>query len=179
MNKSNLFFYEKQPFRVWWIWLIILGISGFFIAATVRQVAFANPVGTNPSPDTHLVIASALSLALIALFGLMRLETRIMADGVYTRFFSFVPFKKRAWDDIQQLRIRRYRPILEYGGWGIRGWGDNRALNVSGNIGLRIRMVSGDRMLIGTKQPQAMNEALRQLPALAGIYSPLTPDFDE
>lgn len=179
MDKHTPLFYEVQRFRAWWIWLIVLGISGYFFLATVRQVFIEHPIGTNPSLNEVPVTAFVLSLALVALLWFMRLETRIMADGIYTRFFPFARFKKRSWNDIQRLHIRKYRPLIEYGGWGIRGLGDNRALNVSGNIGLQTRMASGKRMLIGTKQPQAMDAAVRQIPALSDIYLPLTPDFDE
>lgn len=179
MDKQQVYFYEAQSFRVWWVWVIVLGVSGFFVGAVVRQVLLGYPVGSNPSPDGVLIIAALLSLVLVALFWFMRLETRIEADGIHTRFFPFARFKRRVWGRIQHLRIRRYSPIGEYGGWGIRGFGSNRALNVSGNVGLQLRDVSGNRLLIGTRQPHELDAALRQIPALSGIYSPLSSDFDE
>ncbi len=179
MDNNTLYFSEAQPFRMWWVWLIVLGISFFFVGAFVRQVLLGYPVGSNPSSDGVLIVGALLSLVLVALFWFMRLETHIGSEGIYTRFFSFIPFKKRSWGSIQELRIRRYSPVGEYGGWGIRGFGSNRALNVSGNIGLQIWTVSGNRLLIGTKQPQAMDEALRQIPILSGVYLPLSPDFNE
>lgn len=111
MDNDTLYFSEAQPFRMWWVWLIVLGISFFFVGAFVRQVLLGYPVGSNPSSDGVLIVGALLSLVLVALFWFMRLETHIGSEGIYTRFFSFIPFKKRSWGSIQELRIRRYSPI--------------------------------------------------------------------
>ena len=56
---------------------------------------------------------------------------------------------------------RTYRPILEYGGWGIRytmgrGW----AYNVSGNQGVQLELASGKRILIGSQRAEELARAI-------------------
>ena len=50
------------------------------------------------------------------------------------------------------MEIREYKPIMEYGGWGIRGFGSNRALNIKGKIGLQLVFKNGQKLLIGTQK---------------------------
>jgi hypothetical protein len=94
----------------------------------------------------------------------MQLETEVRTDGVFIRYF---PFHLRAsWFSAQELSecyARQYRPILEYGGWGIRyGW-KGRAYNVSGNKGVQLVFTNGRRLLIGSKRPQELETAIRSI----------------
>lgn len=100
---------------------------------------------------------------IMALFRLY-LETEIRENGVYVRFnpfhrkFLFFP-----WEQISKSFIREYRPIVEFGGWGLRGLGQKRALNVSGNIGLQLELTNGDMLLIGTQKGTEIAEVLNKL----------------
>jgi len=60
--------------------------------------------------------------------------------------------------------VRKYKPLLEYGGYGIRGFGNNRALNISGNTGLQLVFKDGRKLLIGTKKGHEMIEMLNSRP---------------
>jgi hypothetical protein len=62
--------------------------------------------------------------------------------------------------------IRKYRPVLEYGGWGYRIFGNKRAFNISGDMGLQLEFTDKSKLLIGTSQPEALAEALKK----AGKY---------
>jgi hypothetical protein len=63
---------------------------------------------------------------------------------------------------IVRWEARTYRPILEYGGWGIRyspfakGW----AYNVSGNQGVQLELASGKRILIGPQRAEELARAV-------------------
>ena len=55
-----------------------------------------------------------------------------------------------------------YRPIREYGGWGIRGFGKRRALNMRGDRGVLLIRKDGSTMLIGSQKPRELLAALGQ-----------------
>jgi hypothetical protein len=102
-----------------------------------------------------------LTLSVTILFLVLRLETTIRVNGIYVRFFPFHQASRYySWDTIRQLYVRQYNPIGEFGGWGIRGFGKNRAFNVSGNTGIQLVLQNGSRILIGTNKG---NEAARVL----------------
>ena len=93
----------------------------------------------------------------------MKLITEIKKDGIqitFTPFTNFIiPFNK-----IRSYKIRKYRPILEYGGWGIRFNRTGKAYTVSGKIGLQIELSNGKEILIGTENPEKLLHSLNKLP---------------
>jgi hypothetical protein len=67
-------------------------------------------------------------------------------------------------EDLNECFARKYRPILEYGGWGIRcGWKGGRAYNVSGNEGVQLVFKNGKRLLIGSKEAYGLEAAIRSV----------------
>lgn len=116
----------------------------------------------------------ALALSVVFLVFRVRYESsmelimQIRTDGIYV---SFQPFQKTTticlWENMDQLFIRTYNPLKEYGGYGLRLGKGNTALNVSGNIGLQIVFTDGTKLLIGTTQPNEINEVLAKLGKLS------------
>ena len=51
---------------------------------------------------------------------------------------------------------------MEYGGWGIRWTRNGKAYNVSGDLGVRIDYENGRHLLIGTRHPDALKQAIDQ-----------------
>ena len=69
-------------------------------------------------------------------------------------------FKTILRSDIEKMEVITYRPIIDYGGWGVRFGRKGMAYNVSGNIGLLISRKNGKTILIGTQKPDEMKEKL-------------------
>ncbi len=157
-------FQETQQFRQPWIWAILLGMGLFAVYALISQVAWDTPVGNKPAGNTELAVILIFILLLSGLMWSLRLETYIGEEGIHVRLFPFqIQFRSYAWDNIAKCYVRIYDPIREYGGWGLRGLGKNRALNVSGNNGIQLVMHDGARLLIGTQMPDEAGAALRKL----------------
>jgi hypothetical protein len=157
-------FREEQRFRQVWIWILILplcvGMGGFFGWAMVEQLVRGRVVGDQPMPDLMLMILGplfiALSVGLLWLMWAARLTTEVRDDGIYIRFHPFHRgFRGFLWEDIESIEACTYRPILEYGGWGIRSGSTGTAYNVSGNKGLQLDLGFGPsgRVLIGSQRP--------------------------
>ena len=128
---------------------------------------------TRASTDSlpTLIFAGAiLTFATIFLFS-VTLETRIDEMGITYKFF---PLHSKArnipWDGLEKCSVRKYSPILEYGGWGYRGmlkskifsFGKNGiAFNVRGNIGIQFKLKDGNKILIGTQKMQQAKEVIK------------------
>lgn len=65
------------------------------------------------------------------------------------------------WEEIESIHVEKYEPIKEFGGWGYRGFKDNRALNTHGNLGIRIHLKEGNKILFGTNQEVAASAAIQ------------------
>ncbi len=156
-------FSETQRFKQIWLWIILLGINGLFIFGLTKQVILGKQFGDNPLSNWGLIIVTTLIFLFSLLFLNLKLDTYIKTDGIYVRFFPLhFNYKYFSWDSINQSFVRQYNPIGEYGGWGIRGFGKNRALNISGNKGIQLIKKDGSRLLIGTKKADEVTEILKK-----------------
>lgn len=147
-------FSEKQRFRQWWLWVLLLIGPGFFLWILVQQVGLGVPFGRNPAPD-HLLIPLSLILGFgPALFMFTTgLDTEVNDQGVQIRFR---PFHRRwvtfPFDTIEEATALTYNPLRDYGGWGIRYGKKGKAYNVSGNTGVLLVFKDGSSLLIGSKR---------------------------
>jgi hypothetical protein len=101
-------------------------------------------------------------VALLALTA--RLETEVRPEGLFVRYVPFhVHGRQFRPQELSEFYARQYKPIREYGGWGIRyGW-NGRAYNVSGNEGVQLVFTNGRRLLIGSKRPYELESAIRSI----------------
>lgn len=148
-------FNETQRFRQGWLWLIIASTLIVPLAALINHREESLSVWT-------ITIILSIPVLIVMLFLSMKLETRVNSAGVYYRFAPF-QLKERfiPWNDVENAYIRKYNPILEYGGWGMRSsFNHGKAYNVAGNMGLQLHLRNGRRLLIGTQQPESLQQLL-------------------
>lgn len=165
MNNET-YFTETQRFRQWWVWILLLTLNGFCIYGIFQQVIGGVPFGSKPMSDVGMMIMTISILLFSCLFLSLKLETKIKSDGIYVRFFPFhFKFKYYSYSSISKLYLRQYKPIREFGGWGIRyGFsGKGKAFNVSGNEGLQIEFLDSKKILIGTKKSTEIKEVLAKI----------------
>jgi len=158
-------FSEVQRFRIKWAWLGAIVLNGLFIYAIIQQVVLGKPFGNKPAPDGILILVEAFFLLLLIFIISIRLKTTFTAEGIQYRFFPF-QFKTTTieWNELSDAYIREYNSFYEYGGWGIR-YGTakiGRAINTSESCrqGLQLRFKNGKLLLIGTKNPAAVQKIL-------------------
>ena len=150
--------------------MVLVGINGFLIFELLQRLFFNQSFESQPKDIKELFIGVVVVVLVSVLFVFMRLETQIKEDGVYYRFFPFqLKMKTISWDRISEAFIREYKPLIEYGGWGIRLslWGKGWAFNVSGNKGLQLVYDNDKKFLLGTQKPEALQQALVQLGRLS------------
>ena len=156
---SEILFQEKQRLNYWWLWLLMLGVNALSISAVYFQYTEAKATFC-----FYDMLTPIIPLGLTLFLYLIRLETEIKTEGIYVRFFPLhLKFKFFAWSDIKKSNVRKYNPLGEYFGWGIKGTRKNLAYNVSGNIGLQLEFTDGKRLLIGTRKEEEMKDVLREL----------------
>jgi hypothetical protein len=153
-----LFYEEKQFLRSnSMIWFAIAGLLVTFLALVLNFSA-------NDNDWTGILILSIVILSIVPLLLLASIHLRIEKEGIYIRYFPF-HFKPLFfnWSEIDYFELRKYNPLNEYGGWGLKGTKKNRAYNVSGDMGLQLTLKSGRKILVGTVNPQKLEVALLEI----------------
>lgn len=153
-DKPGTSFSELQKVRRGWMWLVlILAYTGLGLMS-VRHIFYQQTSGqsllTLPS-----IIFVGLLLAVVAFFIYQsHLVTIIGEEGIFYRF-SPLQLKRRfiAWEEVEELYIREYDAISEYGGWGMKFGSHGKAYTVKGRYGLQLQTTDGRKILIGTQRP--------------------------
>ncbi len=148
---------------------------GLFGYGMVKQLVFGQPWGNRPMSDTALAVIGPLvilfEVGFLYLFRLMKLVTEVRDDGLDIHFYP-LSRKKIAFNEIKSCEVRTYRPIMEYGGWGIRYGISGKAYNVSGNQGVQLVLRNNKRLLIGSQRPEELASAIeaqiKRIPIPAG-----------
>jgi len=165
MDKIVLF-NEKQSFNQKWITLFFIAINGVFVFVFVKQCILGIQLGDKPISNQSVIIPALLFGIFTFLFYQINLMTTITEEGIYFRFRPFhFKYKFYSWDKIAKAYVRKYNPLTDFGGWGIRFGADNMAYNISGNIGLQIEFRDKSKVLIGTKKGYEIETILAKLSA--------------
>ncbi len=154
-NNGNTRFYEVQYFwqqpLSWLVWIVAIPAVWLLFVEDAIHGLFA-------------YVSIALMIGLIALVMFSKLITEVSASGVR---FRMTPFHSKprqyGWDAVESCTVRRYSPLKEFGGWGIRIGMNGTAYNVKGNMGFQFQTHEGKRILIGTQRPEELTEVLEHL----------------
>lgn len=111
----------------------------------------------------ELLIPIIISVLITLLFIIIRLNLIIDGDGVHVKLFPFhFSYRTFRWNEIEKIYVRKYKPISEYGGWGLKGYRNNRAINLSGDMGLQLELKSGKKVLIGTVHAEELSQFIQK-----------------
>lgn len=161
-ESQYIIYREEQKFDQWWIRaiVIIVVLSTWF--GFVQQIIIGKPFGPNPASNPAVILITILiGVGFPVLMFSVKMVTEIDTSQIYIKYIPF--FRKTIrLDETAHYEIRKYRPIWEYGGWGIR-WGGIKqgwVYNMSGNMGVQLTLKNGKRILIGTNQPEILKEAI-------------------
>ena len=154
-EKHNVRFYEVQHFwqqpLSWIVWIICIG--------TVFWLGREDLIHQTFSIITLIILAGVLAISTLT-----NLTTEISGEGISYKMWPFHTKPRTiSWEEIASAEVRKYKPIGEFGGWGVRVGTRGRAYNVKGNMGLQLVLVSGTRILIGTQKPEQLAEVLDNL----------------
>lgn len=157
-------FKEEQRFTQSWLIIIIVlaTIVPFLIGVygVYQQIIMKVPFGDKPMSDVGLIIFTVCMFLFSTLVFFFKLTTRIDEKGIHYQFFPLhFSLRTISWNEISKAGVRTYLPISEFGGWGLRGGfffnkGKEKAINVSGNIGIQLVFKNGEKLLIGTQKKE-------------------------
>lgn len=164
---EKILFKEEQHFSQSWLWLLIL--ISFGVPAVVMIIFLVKETKSNSDEITamgfSLLFLIATGTVISLLFLKMKLFIEITGNEVRFRYPPLISkWRSIRKEEIERFEVRKYRPVSEYGGWGIKKKRkSNVAYNVRGNIGLQLYLKNGKKILIGTQRRQAIDYAMDKM----------------
>ena len=148
---------EEQRFG-WWIYALLALMMAVAWAMFEGRGPVAAPVAGRHVPQLMIGIAAGFFLPVVLVVGVLRMTTLVTPTDVRV-WFGFIPTYRRsiALSSIQRVEVVQYRPVLDYGGWGIRrGRDGEKVLNARGDRGVRLHLVDGSKILIGSQRAEEL-----------------------
>lgn len=152
---------EIQRPKQWWVWVIVAGVAALMWWTFIQQIVFGRPFGSDPAPDWAVwLLWVFIGLGLPCLFVFMGLVVEVTSDRIIIRFR---PLRTRVipLTEVLEHQVRKYKPVKEYGGWGIKGWSTNKvAYNMSGDEGVELTLSDGRRVMLGSQRATELAQAI-------------------
>ena len=171
---ERLIYREEQSFRqsfIPWIMLaVILFMLGGFGVGFYQQLYLGEPYGDEPMSNNGLIWSSILSFLIVSAVFIFLLSgsliTEIWSDGIRYKFPPLIrKMKHISKTEMDSVKVEKYNPILEFGGWGLRKRFVSRktAYNISGRIGIRVVLKNGSQIMFGTQKQEEMKRAVDKM----------------
>lgn len=171
---DKILYTEEQKFSNPGLWIFTTAVFTIAIAPeaiAIFKVAFLDQQSGKgdeslASMIVLLLVLLAMFIATIILFRYMKLVIEVRSDGLYYKYPPFIlkmtSFRK---GEIENFKVRTYKPIREFSGWGIKySWtGAGRAITVKGKTGLQLYLKNGKKVLLGTQRGDALLRAMHKM----------------
>ena len=101
-----------------------------------------------------------IGLLIPLFFYFLELRTVLNKHGFAYQFFPIhLKYYKINFDEIDSIESVIYRPIGDFGGWGIRRGFKAKAYTVKGNKGIMINLKTGRKILFGSQKSKELENA--------------------
>ena len=114
------------------------------------------------STEVALGLLIGVAFLMFVVVFLLHMTTEVNPADVSVSF-GWAPTYPRtvAIHTIRSVEVVSYRPIGDYGFWGVRSGRDGeRAFIARGTRGVRLELIDGTRVLIGSQRPEALASVL-------------------
>jgi hypothetical protein len=184
MEPPVLLFREDRSLRSAYVWIMLVILSSVILGTlawmVVRQVIQGIPFGDEPLSNTSLLAGAGLVFvawaALLALCAFAKLQVEVTTRGLFVRLW---PLQRKVrqipLDGATHVWALQFRPLLDYGGYGIRRTRRGTAYTLGSGEGVRIDYDTGYHLVIESGHPLALEEAIMRC-AEANPPAPDTAD---
>jgi len=116
------------------------------------------------SLEVALGLLIGLALLMFVIVFLLHMTTEVGPSDLRV-WFGWAPTSPRIVPigTVRSIEVVTYRPIADYGFWGIRSGRDGeRAYTARGNRAVRLELTDGTKLLIGSQRPEALASVLER-----------------
>ena len=155
---SKIVFEETQ--RNILLIIVPIPIAVAFGAMAAIQIISGKPIGNHPASNTALVAIFIMILIIAFVIGSLKLKTKITPDEIVYGFGVFPGETVIRINDVKSISIRKYNPLKEFLGWGVRYNSTTDCFTMSGDVGLELILANNKKILIGTQKPAELKLVL-------------------
>ena len=142
--------------------VIIFSVLFFviFISTLAFNMSF-NAAGAEPNIGPIIFHTIILILVAIALFG-FRLETKIHNGNINIKY-PILLNKDIPISEIKSVETITYRPLRDFGGWGIRYSKRGMMYSAKGKKAVKITLKNDETLFIGSQRPDEITNIITNI----------------
>jgi hypothetical protein len=156
-----VYFREEQRFD--WFWMPLTAVPAAIVGYGIyRQEWSGRPVFDQPGAAILLWSAFAVTFGVFVWFLGIKLISEVRPQGLWIRFYWLRPERLIPWSEIERAEAVTYRPIRDFGGWGVRWAPRGIVYNTRGHRGVRIFLTNGQRVVLGSQRAGELASAIAE-----------------
>ncbi|NBC02729.1 MAG: hypothetical protein GVY20_03395 [Bacteroidetes bacterium] len=147
------------------MWIIVIGIALFLWYSVYQQIILGNPIGNNPAPNLVLIVIwLVIGIGFPLVLYSMKLIIKIDSENFSFRLFP-LHFRMHSYRlaNIETMEVVTYRPILDFGGWGIRWGRKGKGYIISGKKGVKVHFRTGRPVYFSSDEPEEVVRAYEEM----------------
>ncbi|MEJ2542043.1 MAG: hypothetical protein P8188_19100 [Gemmatimonadota bacterium] len=151
--------YRERTGWPWWLNLLVLGATA---GALLGPVLEGSTTTMEPVTWGWMAVGTVTLMSLIYLF-VAGLTVIVEPGRIRIGLGWGWPIRTTiSLHEIVTLETVEYRPIRDFGGWGVRGRRSRRIWSARGNQAVRLELTDGRTIFIGSDQPRTLENRIRQ-----------------
>ena len=160
-QRSQTFFHEAQSFRLMRLRILLAIPPVTMLLLLIWQVILAHPWGKQPMSNAS-VVGWTIFLWLVYLrLVTVRLVTDVHPGELSVAMRGLWRERRIPLGEIKSARTVTYDPVRDYGGYGVRTTRRVKAYIAGSHRGVRLELVKGGALLIGSERPEELALAIR------------------
>lgn len=152
--------YRERTGWPWWVNLLVAGTTG---GAILGPLVDRSASSMDPLTRTLIVAGIAVFVVLLYLF-LGGLTVVVESDRIRVGLGLGWPVRTTIVpSEIESVESVEYRPLRDFGGWGVRGTRQRRIWSARGIRAVRLGLADGRVFYIGSDEPRTLENRIRQV----------------
>jgi hypothetical protein len=155
-RNSGRLFYEKQRFSLRRIGLTLAAPPCVMLGLLIWQVVLGHPWGKQPLSNANVVgwtvFIWVIYFRLITVHLVIEVSDRELLVGLHGLWRP----RRVPLGEIQAVETVTFDPERDYGGYGIRSGRKGKAYLASGNRGVRLKLVNGATLVVGSQRSEEL-----------------------
>jgi len=164
------FFHEEQSYRQLRVRLLLAIPPVILLAVSVWQVGLGHRWGLHAASNGDLITLAAFIWLVYAWLLRVRLVTEVRRGEISIRLRGLGRHDRVAAATINTASVVLFDPVRDFGGYGIRGTRGGRAYVAGRTPGVRLDLLKGGFLVIGSRRPEELLTAINRA-RLAGSHA--------
>ena len=155
-QKSGRLFYEKQRFSLRRIGLALSAPPCVMLGLLIWQVVLGHPWGKQPMSNANVVGWTVFIWLIYFRLITVHLVIDVRDGELLVGLHGLWRPRRVPLGEIQAVETVTFDPERDYGGYGIRSSRQGKAYLAGGNRGVRLKLVNGATLVVGSQRSEEL-----------------------